>query len=901
MNKNLTNRRKFLLSRSTNQYPWNLSKLKQSAQKRKWARIKFTPDLLKSKKFFKFRLLKTYENKSKMLFRRFFSPGVTNNQFKKLFKFKNRYRSTFRQILKLEHRFDTLVYRIYMLKNIGLARFCILNNFFSLNKQIKLSPEIKINVGDFIEINSKKIWQVFYANIIKIIASIKKYYYRIFFKMSYPFIPKRKRRYFKEHGWKKQKCMRFFLRRSYFIKKVWVHKFWYNKSKIRLRKLIIQRKRNKKYRSLAYDTGQGVYKRLRRKFTRTRNLKKRKPSYVFKKLKNIVISNPLFHKIHLKKKAFRKGKVSTAYRKKLKSLKTICKRVQSRSFIRMPNNKFYARKSWVLLKTKVKPKKRFKAILSTKAKIGSCNKELRSSSKKIRLKSIYKKIKYLMQNYDIRYMGKPLATKRLLKLNKKVGFKKATVNKQLPFATSLNKQNQTNKYNRFNKSSISTRVKKPKKSKLSFYAKTINAKAAFNKKFRLKQANTKIFGWKGFKPNKKQVSATKGNKTKKGSFKKEKNYFAKRPKKFNRKRPTWWKRRWVYYYWQKKRINKKLFIYLEFRKKFNNSFKLFKNYQKAKFVTVSPINNEFYRLSSYSYDKSKHIYSVSRKKTNLVVYFFKKFFSLIKERNNKNLNSYLLKRKLNLEGLRYSKEINSLHHLPMSILSVLKSKGFFNITLFSLNKKFANLNLTAGNVYKVLNVIVHNILQKVGSLYTYNTNITVFKKYLIRVLILMSKVQLRTIIEFKDILTQKGNLASFKYPENFHTKLIISNKPIIPELIKHVQIKLGATNYLVTRPVNRLKFVSKLKRKHLLIVGSFRKVGNTKMQILFQEQNYTYSRIQIEYKKINLVLKYRPFPLYYVEINYNTLCFSITSGFDFIHFPYRTLLNFTDISHYYSR
>jgi len=97
---------------------------------------------------------------------------------------------------------------------------------------------------------------------------------------------------------------------------------------------------------------------------------------------------------------------------------------------------------------------------------------------------------------------------------------------------------------------------------------------------------------------------------------------------------------------------------------------------------------------------------------------------------------------------------------------------------------------------------------------------------------------------------QKGNFAGFKYPENFHTKLIISNKPIIPELIKHLQIKLGATNYLVTRPVNRLKFVSKLKRKHLLIVGSFRKVGNTKIQILFQKQNYTYSRIQIEYNTL---------------------------------------------------
>ena len=843
MNKNLNNRRKFILSRSSNQYPWNLSKLKTSAQKRKWARIKFTPELLKSKKFFKYRLLKTYENKSKMLFRRFFSPGVTNNQFKKLFKFKNRYRSTFRQILKLEHRFDTLIFRIYMLKNVGLARFCILNNFFSLNKQTKLSPEIKINVGDFIEINSKKIWHVFYANIIKIIASIKKYYYRIFFKMSYPFIPKRKRRYFKEHGWKKQKCMRFFLRRSWFIKKTWVHKFWYNKTKIRLRKLIIQRRRNKKYRSLAYNTETGAYKRLRRRFTRTRNLKKRKPRYIFKKLKNVVTSNPSFDKLHLKKKAFKKGKIYTTYRRKLKNLETVSKKLQYPSFFRTLHGKFQPKKSLVVLKKKVlkkniRSKKRFKPMLFTK-------KKAKASKKRIPLNTICKKITYLMQNYDVRYMGKSkigkFKVKKLVLPFKQLQrpFKKVVGNKA--FFSSYKNKKRLNNFEKF------------KKSKRVKAIKSLTSKGRFNKEFRLYQKYNNMFGQLGFKSNKKKVFGSKKfNSKKKGPFKKNNKFFTKQPRKFNRIRPTWWKRRWVFFYWQKKRINKKLFIFLEFRKKFNNSFKLFRSYQKTKFLSISSVNSDFYRLSSYNYEKKKRMYSTKKKKKNLVVYFFKKFCSLIKEKNNKNLNSYLLKQKLDLKGFEFNKEISSLYHLPMSIFTVFNSESFFKITFNSLKNKFKNLNLTSKNIYKILNLVIHNVLQKVGSLYTSNSNIKIFKKYLIRVLVLISKIQLKTIVEFKNVLTQKKEILDFQYPENFHSKLLLRNKKLIPELIKYVQTKLGGTNYLITRPVNKLKFISKLKRKYLLVIGSFRKIGNTKMQILFQEQNCTYSRIQIEYKKIKL-------------------------------------------------
>ena len=147
--------------------------LKNSLNKRKWFRIKFNTNFLKSRKFLKKkRFLKTYEDKTKKLFRRFFAPGVTNKQFKKLFKVKSRYRNTFRHILKLETRFDTLIYKLYGLSNISLARFCIRNQFFLLNKVAHKTPKILISSGDIIEPANKFIWQFLNSYCLKMMSSL---------------------------------------------------------------------------------------------------------------------------------------------------------------------------------------------------------------------------------------------------------------------------------------------------------------------------------------------------------------------------------------------------------------------------------------------------------------------------------------------------------------------------------------------------------------------------------------------------------------------------------------------------------------------------------------------------------------------------------------------------------
>lgn len=340
MNNNRINRRKFLLSRSSSQYPWGLAKLKQSFQRRKWRKISCTPELLRGKSFFKPKLLKTYENKTKMLFRRFFSPGVTCHQLKKLFKFKNRYRSTFRRILKIEQRFDLLVFRVYALKNVGLARFCILNGFFSINKELKQVPQLVLSVNDLVEINHIKVWEVFYLNLLKVIGSLKKYYYRIFLKMNYPFISKRKKRYFQEYGWKKKRCIQFFTRRFEGIKKIWVHRRWYNKKKIVVKRLFIRRKFRRIYPIIVLNPSEKTYLRKFKRFKRPKKYKKRKPRYLLKKLFHSLNSNLQFHKINLRKKKFKRSKVFTRYklkrvriRQRHKKMKTIQRQYAKRWFL----------------------------------------------------------------------------------------------------------------------------------------------------------------------------------------------------------------------------------------------------------------------------------------------------------------------------------------------------------------------------------------------------------------------------------------------------------------------------------------------------------------------------------------------------------------------------------------
>ncbi len=408
------------MSRITNQYPWKISKLKKSLQKRKWFRIKFNSKLLKSRKFFRKKFLKTYENKTKFLFKKYFSPGITNTQFKKLFKFKNRFRSTFRQILKLELRLDTLILRNYFLPNIGIARFCIQNDFFLVNNKNKLTVNKIISIGDVIELKSKTLWSFFNIHYLRVITSLQKYYQRLLFKLSYPFFPKRKKKLFKEDRWSKKKAMRYFRKR------------------IGKRFLVLRRKLKKRYKSFRLDPiAKKIY--VFSRFLRVKPLKRRKKLYFIKK--RYKISNIVFlkKKLYFKKYKFKKKKLKIKIKLKRKKKKTTFlstfKTVQLKKYIHNLN---------FLKKKKIKMKKILKKRLKVKKKnlFKNIKKKIKKFKKKIKLKKkliVHRSKKALDPNIPLKQRIRLKLTPGYLlnKIKNKIIYKKKGKKNSKPKAKNL--------------------------------------------------------------------------------------------------------------------------------------------------------------------------------------------------------------------------------------------------------------------------------------------------------------------------------------------------------------------------------------------------------------------------------------------------------------------------------
>jgi hypothetical protein len=87
--------------------------------------------------------------------------------------------------------------------------------------------------------------------------------------------------------------------------------------------------------------------------------------------------------------------------------------------------------------------------------------------------------------------------------------------------------------------------------------------------------------------------------------------------------------------------------------------------------------------------------------------------------------------------------------------------------------------------------------------------------------------------------------------------------------------------------------VLRIKPKYLKVRGFIRSYMGYKVQV--ELPNAT-SRIIIKYKKIDTPLKQRPINYYMMDMNYNTLAFTLLSDVDLLFFPYRTLLNFKTIA-----
>ena len=188
------------ISRLTNQYPWGpLTKLFK-LKKRKWARYEFNRRALIAPRnqILSYKLLRTYRDRTRLIFRRFFGTQLTLRQTNKLFRSNPRYKATFKRVLSSEYRLDTLIYRLYMLPNVGIARDLISRGFFYVNDQVVILPRRILGIGDIVEPKTKAVWDAMYKSLISNIASTTKYYNRLFFKFSFPFVVKRRNYWFKE-------------------------------------------------------------------------------------------------------------------------------------------------------------------------------------------------------------------------------------------------------------------------------------------------------------------------------------------------------------------------------------------------------------------------------------------------------------------------------------------------------------------------------------------------------------------------------------------------------------------------------------------------------------------------------------------------------------------------------
>lgn len=680
--------------------------------------------------------MKTYETRVKMLFRRLYAPGVNATQFKKLFKFKNRYRSTFRTIASLEHQFDTLVFRLYLLKNITLAQYCISNNFFLLNGESKLCWKSVVHPGNFIEVNSAKIWNIFYIHILSSMASLKKYYNRLFFKVCYPFVGKKKYRIFKEEKWKKKKSVRFLKKRLFHRNKVFynrkqqkIFKKWFFFKPVVRRPLIMLR-RERWFRQIKRLSKNGVFK-WKKAVKYFRKLKKKKrqkraPNYMLKHHLN-KYNNFHYNKFYLKKDHFKNYKIQTKYSNS---------KVKSKKYI-IQNIKTYIKKQ-PFLKIKKVLQKRCISILQRK--------KTSVLPKKVRLKKIVKQKK----------IHKSIKKSRVFK---KVLTKKKTT--ELRF----------------------------KKNKFKF--------------------------------------------------------------KYKFKRPKWWKRRWVFFYWQYQRTGKKNFIFFEFRKKFNNSFKLFrkkKNYSLNKVLKTSKV----YKVIPYIYKKKEHYITLKNQTKKSSINRDSKTLSLSQFFKSNFLNIY------DITFKEFHKDILETNYLLIIFMFLNKHIKKFN------GKPTQNLNIInkfINNIFYILNKSNLNIKNEISR----------NKRMFIKLFLL--NVNFDILLNFKKILINKFNFLVFVKLNNFIKNLKKNQK--------------------------KIESVSRIKRKYIFISGLFRKFQNYKIEFIFKKLKI--NKVRIEYKKINLAIKYRPFPIYYIETNYNTLSFLITHEFDFLHFPYKTALDFKSISHFFSK
>jgi ribosomal protein S4 len=605
----------------SNQYPWGLQKIKKF-KKRKWTKKKLCSRFLIKKSQFalNFRFFRTYKQKIKKVLKNYFAAKLSDRQFKKLFRSNIRYKATLKRVLKSEYRLDTLVYRLFMLPSVAFARDLIKNNYFLVNgKNIDLS-KLVLNVGDIIEPSNNLSWNFLYNNMLIVISSLKKYYSRLFFKFSFPFVIKRRRFRVKEFGKHKLKALKNITKA--FSNRIVRRIFWLRYKKLRPG-VISKINPARKYYYMPTKNN------LREKRKKTHFLKKVKLKTSFNLL-NFVSSSYAFNKYFQKSKLIK-------YKKIVNQLNAINLKLKKKEF--KLKQKIYASKFNIQLKkvkkTKIrnaiKKKTNFRYLVLQKDKkyklrrlkknfkdliITRCRSNFNKKNRKIFFfnKKIFKRRGKFFFNYRLKqinnnkFKSKNLKKKELYFINNNLGlpiFKKGLnfsfrkiIKQRFKLKKAVIKDNLNNNVNNYlihKKKSNKLKKMKP----ISFLSKKSNAK--FYK-------SLMIYNF-FFKKRTRHFLVKKTFNTKN-----IKNFIIKLQSK--KKKPRWQK--WVpkqpKNYWQNNRINKKLTFIFRYLKKFNNNYKQFAYYQKLRQYNWIKLNSNFFLKKNFLYEKKrKQLYYTSSK------------------------------------------------------------------------------------------------------------------------------------------------------------------------------------------------------------------------------------------------------------------------------------------------
>jgi hypothetical protein len=883
---------KYSLSFRFNQIPWNLSKILR-LRRRKWSRTKVAKSFIiaRFRKPQRIKHLRTYRTRTKKIFRRFFAPKLTDRQLKKLFRSNSRYKTTFKRVLKTEHRFDILVTRFFMLVDIEMGRTLIKQNYFLLNGKQCHSPRVVLEIGDLVSPSNIFTWTFLYKNLLNVTSSLRKYLNRLFLKFSSPFVLKRKKRLFREFGKYRRKNLKRILRKirdrvsiRSTLKEYPIYKYKkekiYAKSKVRPfpTKPFVDEPRDFDRRNIQYyikSKLQITSSTYGPGFTKTRKLWK---SHYFRGNKKFKFISKVQRA--LKNLNFIYGNKSRGYKRK--------------TIKHLENKKFWDR----LTRTRnaLKKKRKFRKIRIVRNRAFQNKQHQMFFFNNLKLLRYKDEARYFKKRTDLNCKSNKIKLARmrtLISRTSKTIF--GNLEREFFFTKNHKKRqkslrivNRPRKRNNAQYFRSLVKIKPRKKTKL-LLSKAKRRRLALNAK------GSDFFNPRSIKrPAPLRIDADLLNQTSlPKSLKIRRNVFDLKKLdilpyiKKSREKMIGPKEK------PKKRVPEFIIKYCKKNirkyKKVNRSFK-YRAWFNLAYKARLP------RLKEDLKVKKKPNLSFIRKRAFLLI---NKSKASIYKKRYMNKNIEITNPKLGFYSI-FSKNNNSLDLVvhsenPRHIFK----KGQATPTTSLPNLMWKKKKKPALKGWRKFQLIRPTSIWQMKRLNKKTTAAFYMKKKFNNQYLQFRNFRESKLVSWRVYNEHFGRLKFYTKSPYIYIKKTKRLKTEKPRGVLFLKQKVKASKIHSVFPFSKSNFryslkkkIMRVKRKYLRIKGFYKRYRKYKVECLFSVSDTPFDKIQIKYKKINLLYKHRPIPYYFAEMNYKTLEFTLVSDVDFLFFPYRTFLDY---------